>query len=228
MFDFLKKKSAQDDAQFLSDRVPVTQERDPQVHVVQASSGNIVSRIQALGVKPVYMLGYVSPHCDINSVGRSLRQAFPNAVLMLCSTAGELCSEGASLYCETPDTWDSVVLQVMDDSVIQSAELVSIPLECDDLKSGSISLSLENRIQAIRRNIERTNVSMDINAKDTLAYILFDGLSASESFFMEALYDASKFPCLFVGGSAGGKLDFQNTYIHNGSSVLKGMHVSPS
>ena len=47
-------------------------------------------------------------------------------------------------------------------------------------------------------------------------YIIFDGLSASESIFMEALYDSGRFPCFFVGGSAGGKLDFQNTWLHDG------------
>nr|GEZ98234.1 hypothetical protein [Tanacetum cinerariifolium] len=41
-------------------------------------------------------------------------------------------------------------------------------------------------------------------------------LSASESFFMEALYESGRFPCLFVGGSAGGKSDFKKTLIHDG------------
>jgi hypothetical protein len=52
-------------------------------------------------------------------------------------------------------------------------------------------------------------------------HILFDGLSASESFFMEALYDSGRFPCLFVGGSAGGKFDFRNTWLHDGTRRLE-------
>jgi hypothetical protein len=32
-------------------------------------------------------------------------------------------------------------------------------------------------------------VDIDIDHRDTFAYVLFDGLSASESFFMEALYE---------------------------------------
>ncbi|WP_283235248.1 FIST N-terminal domain-containing protein, partial [Pseudomonas viridiflava] len=59
-------------------------------------------------------------------------------------------------------------------------------------------------------------VSTPIDHRDTLAYVTFDGLSASESFFMEALYESGRFPCLFVGGSAGGKGDFQKTLIHDG------------
>ena len=40
--------------------------------------------------------------------------------------------------------------------------------------------------------------------QDTLALTLVDGLSASESFLMEAVYQSGRFPCLFAGGSAGG------------------------
>ena len=54
-----------------------------------------------------------------------------------------------------------------------------------------------------------------------LAYILFDGLSASESFFMEALYESGRFPCLFVGGAAGGKPDFQHTRLHDGRHTFE-------
>ena len=38
---------------------------------------------------------------------------------------------------------------------------------------------------------------------------------------MEAIYDVAKFPCFLVGGSAGGKLDFQNTYIYDGSKTVR-------
>lgn len=54
-----------------------------------------------------------------------------------------------------------------------------------------------------------------------MALTFIDGLSASESFLMEAVYREDRFPCLFVGGSAGGKLDFKNTWIFDGSRVIE-------
>jgi hypothetical protein len=54
-------------------------------------------------------------------------------------------------------------------------------------------------VDRIARDIQSVRLDVDIDYRDTLAYILFDGLSASESFFMEAL-DSGRFPCLFVGG----------------------------
>ena len=62
---------------------------------------------------------------------------------------------------------------------------------------------------------------MEIDHRDTLAYAMIDGLSSSESFFMEALYESGHFPCLFVGGSAGGKFDFKNTWLHDGRKRLE-------
>jgi len=36
---------------------------------------------------------------------------------------------------------------------------------------------------------------------------------------MQALYDSQRFPCHFIGGSAGGKLDFQKASVFNGQKV---------
>ena len=58
---------------------------------------------------------------------------------------------------------------------------------------------------------------MEIDHRDTLACILFDGPVGVRVLFMEALYDSGRFPCLFVGGSAGGKFDFRNTWLHDGT-----------
>jgi uncharacterized coiled-coil DUF342 family protein len=108
-----------------------------------------------------------------------------------------------------------------DASVIAAAEVVAVPLGCEDLRRGSVQTSLERRVERIARSIAGLRVNMEIDFRDTLAYVLFDGLSASESFFMQALYDSGRFPCLFVGGSAGGKFDFRNTWLHDGRQKLE-------
>ncbi len=38
---------------------------------------------------------------------------------------------------------------------------------------------------------------------------------------MEAIYESGRFPCLFVGGSAGGKLDFRQTLLAADGRMLQ-------
>jgi len=183
---------------------------------VVCSSAELEARLAQLRIAPVLITGFVSPHIDINQVAARLRQRFPGAVMSLCTTSGELTSEAGQLYCATGERWDRIVLQLFDNSVVASAEVVMVPLECEDIRAGGKRMTMRERIGKLVNNIKRTQAHTVIDHRDTLAYIVFDGLSASESFFMEALYESGRFPCLFVGGSAGGKGDFKQTLIHDG------------
>ncbi len=82
---------------------------------------------------------------------------------------------------------------------------------------------MKERLARLTESLKRLQVRTPIDHRDTLAFVLFDGLSASESFFMEALYESGRFPCLFVGGSAGGKGDFRQTLLHDGARPMKTM-----
>ncbi|HCL14033.1 MAG TPA: chemotaxis protein, partial [Pseudomonas sp.] len=180
------------------------------------TASQLSQQLTALRFEPTYIAGFVSPHVDLDAVARQVSQRFPRATISLCTTAGELSSEGQRLYCAAGAQWDRVVLQLFDASVIAAAEIVRVPLECEDIRGQGQRLPMSERIARLTASIKRVQVSMKIDYRDTLANIFFDGLSASESFFMEALYESGRFPCLFVGGSAGGKLDFQRTQLHDG------------
>ena len=169
--------------------------------------------LAGLRADPVLVTGFVSPHLDIDKVAASVRQRFPTGTISLCTTSGELCNSADSLYCAAGEHWDRIVLQCFERNVIASAEVVMVPLECEDIRNGGKRMEMRERIAKLVNNIKRVQVSTPIDHRDTLAYVIFDGLSASESFFMEALYESGRFPCLFVGGSAGGKSDFQKTQI---------------
>ena len=149
-----------------------------------------------------------------------VRRRFPDAALAMCTTAGELCSEQGQLYCTTGGSWDRIVLQCFDASLVARAEVVAIPLGSEDLRRGSVAVPMKERVARLARSIENPGIALDIDPRDTFAYVLFDGLSASESFFMEALYESGRFPCLFVGGSAGGTLDFKVSWLHDGKRRL--------
>jgi hypothetical protein len=180
------------------------------------TANELESSLANLRITPVLITGFISPHLDIDQVAAKLKRRFPQTSISLCTSAGELCNAANSLYCTTGERWDRIVLQLFDDSLIASAEVVMVPLECEDIRSGGKRMGMKERIAKLTSNIKRLQVRTPIDHRDTLAYVVFDGLSASESFFMEALYESGRFTCLFVGGSAGGKLDFQKTLIHDG------------
>ncbi len=180
------------------------------------TANELESSLANLRIAPVLITGFISPHLDIDQVAAKLKRRFPQTSISLCTSAGELCNAANSLYCTTGERWDRIVLQLFDDSLIASAEVVMVPLECEDIRSGGKRMGMKERIAKLTNNIKRVQVHTPIDHRDTLAYVVFDGLSASESFFMEALYESGRFTCLFVGGSAGGKLDFQKTLIHDG------------
>ncbi|MDD2338574.1 MAG: FIST N-terminal domain-containing protein, partial [Geobacteraceae bacterium] len=188
---------------------------------LQCTLKGLASELEKVRFTPTFVSTYVSPHVDIDQVAKTLVGRFPGIPMMICSTAGELHADAGRLYCATGNNWDRVVVQCFDASVVAEAEIVSVPLGCEDLRRGNIESNLQNRIDRIGKAISDLKVNMKIDFRDTLAYVLFDGLSASESFFMEALYDSGRFPCLFVGGSAGGKFDFKNTWLHDGKKKLE-------
>ena len=191
------------------------------VFTLQSPSGELAAALAAVPLQPKFIAGFVSPHVEIEAVAQTIRNRFPGVPVMLCSTAGELCSSGGGVYCPTEQSWDRVVLQCFDESLIAQVKIAAVPLGSEDLRRGKSDVSTGERVARITRQIESLQVDMQIDHRNTLAYVLIDGLSSSESFFMEALYDSGRFPCLFVGGSAGGKLDFQHTWIHDGQKKLE-------
>ena len=220
MFKKKKKEFSNNPTQNVGQSGPTIPEDD--MKVVKATLESLDAKISDVPFKPAFISGFVSPHIDISQVVGKIKKVYPHTKILICSTSGELCGEGSDLYCDAPETWDNIVLQFVNSAIVKDVDVVSIPLECDDLKSGQVKLDMTERVARIRQNIQSVKTSVDIDYKDTLAYIVFDGLSASESFFMDALYSADKFPCLFVGGSAGGKLDFQNTWVHDGEALRQG------
>lgn len=191
------------------------------VLVVESSAESLSSELDKIGFKPTFVMVYISPHLDIDQIAKQIALRFPDTPMMMCSTAGELNANNQQLYCQAGDHWNRVVMQCFDSSIVTRAEVVSLPLGSEDLRRGEIKIGMDERIDRIKKEIEKLKVSMPIDYRDTFAYILFDGLSSSESFFMEALYDSGCFPCLFVGGSAGGKLDFQATWMHDGRKKIE-------
>ncbi|PKU24769.1 methyl-accepting chemotaxis protein [Telmatospirillum siberiense] len=167
-------------------------------------------------------LAFVSPHVDFIRVTTNLRRLAEHTLVLAVSTAGELCFQaGGSLYKPTGDQWSSVVVQIFSPDLIDQVSIHSIPLHNEDIRQGKPSLNREERVGRIRQSLNSLHPSFHLDAHDSLALTFIDGLSNCENLFMESVYRSARFPCLFVGGSAGGKFDFRNTYIYDGRKVLE-------
>nr|WP_244441971.1 FIST N-terminal domain-containing protein [Bradyrhizobium diazoefficiens] len=156
------------------------------------------------GARSPLVLAFISPHCDFARVASSLQRLAGSTPVIAMSTAGELCSAGQSLYKPTGSNWSSVVVQVLPADLFQSVSIHSVRLHNDDIRKGEPSRAHDARIEAITREVAAIRTPFAIDVRDTIAFALVDGVSASESYFMEAVYRSGKFPCGFVGGSAGG------------------------
>ncbi|MFB9950464.1 FIST N-terminal domain-containing protein [Rhizobium puerariae] len=175
------------------------------------------------------VMAYVSPHVDFNAVIAGIRRKCGDIPLIATTTSGELCN-GATpgrepLYCGAEGSWDNLVVQIFSPDLLDAVSVHAVGLANEDIRAGRPSKSHETRVREIVRNLSRIDVPFGFSSDDTLALTLIDGLSASENYFMEAIYRSDRFPCLFIGGSAGGKLDFKNTFIYDNTRTLEGHAV---
>ncbi len=174
------------------------------------------------GKEASFVMAFISPNVNFQDVVTALKRYTSQTKLIATTTAGELYSSGdSSIYCNTPENWRSVVLQIFSPDMFEKVETFSVPLFCEDLRSGDTIQDHSNRIEKISGALRQVNPTFDINSKDTFALTYFEGISYSENFFMEAVYKTNKFPCLFLGGSAGGKLDFISTKLFDGQQTLE-------
>lgn len=197
------------------------------IHIFKTDSrmSNFRDNWQNVHENAAFIIAFISPHLNFDSVCRDLRQIVQTTPIICVSSAGELCGDGqnaqASLYCPADNTWDNIVIQVFTKDMIDQVSIQTVSLANDDLRSGSIHQTPQQRVTAISSQLKDINLPFTLNARDSFALTFVDGLSASENYLMEAVYEAAKFPCIFVGGSAGGKFDFKNTYLFNGKDVVQ-------
>ncbi|HTH16887.1 MAG TPA: FIST N-terminal domain-containing protein, partial [Magnetospirillum sp.] len=167
------------------------------------------------------VVGYVSPHVDFAQVSQKVKAALPaGTAVVLVTSAGELCAEaGATPYCAADGEWDRVVLQSFSRALLSQVSIHAVALPNDDIRRGAKPLDREERLTEIESRLERIAVPFSLDHRDTFILAFVDGLSRGENHLMEAIYRSRRFPLPVVGGSAGGKFDFQHTRLFDGQAV---------
>ncbi|MEJ2045451.1 MAG: methyl-accepting chemotaxis protein [Reinekea sp.] len=168
----------------------------------------------------VLVLAFISPHLDFKATCQRLKQAMPFAEKVIgVMTAGELSACGKSLYHRAEGQWDNIIVQSFSGNIFREIAVRTIPLHCEDIREGKPKFNSAERIKKIQTEINKLSIPFRVNFNNTVALTFIDGLSSSESFFMQALYASNKYPCYFVGGSAGGKMDFSQALVFDGQNV---------
>ncbi|ACZ12011.1 domain of unknown function DUF1745 [Sulfurospirillum deleyianum DSM 6946] len=217
MFDFLRTKTDSSFTSSSSVRLPIA--------TLKFQESTLTTTCANLPFLPKIVLGFISSALPFTTIAQKLKEALPkDCTLILSTTAGELCSMVQhplpSLYSEASvGEGDNIVLMLFAPEMISDVFVASISLRSEDIATSS--KTAQERVAMIGEEIKKITLPFKMRPDDTLGYTLIDGLSSSESFFMEAVYNVAKFPCLLIGGSAGGKLDFQNTYIYDGKQTLR-------
>ena len=191
----------------------------PVSHVFDCNS--VPAHVSEIGLSdsPGLLLTFIPPKADFARVSENWqRLARPGRSVMSLSSTGTLCSQRAgSTYCDADSSQGSWLW--LPDSIVQRHQIEVVDLHVADTQNG------HERVAAIRRELERIRVDFPLSAEHTFALLFCDGLSASEGFLMQAWYESGRFPCLAIGGSAGGKLDFSGTFIRTGSTIQRGKAV---
>ena len=196
---------------------------EPAMLSMYLRQSDIKQRLSTLSMKPKLVIGFVMPELDFQSVSLSIKESLPSdCYVVLASSCGLLCSKDLNA---TRDRFygdgisgDGISLQLFSQDIIDEVFVSTLNLGKDIQNSNE-------QIAFIEKEISKVQVPFNVKYENTLAYTLIDGLSGSESFLMEAIYNVGKLPCLYVGGSAGGKLDFKNTYIFNNEKVVQSSAV---
>jgi len=167
-------------------------------------------------------LAFISPNVNFQSVVTTLQSLAGCTPVIAVSTAGELRGgQTDNLYLPTRSGWSTIVLQIFSPALLANVSIHSIALPNQDIRLGAPSLTPEQRILNIVGALDEIELPFSLDARDTLALTYIDGLSFCENYLMQAVYRSSRFPCLFVGGSAGGVPDTEHTWLFDGRRVLE-------
>lgn len=173
---------------------------------------------------PALILGFVSPDLDMQKAAAEIKALVPaDTILLMLSSAGELCnsSENDTIYQPSRENRSKILLQIYSKRMIKKAEIISFPLPNEDLKSNNVSMKVNERINWIENEIKKQRLNMSLYPANSFVLAYADGLSNCETFLIQAMYNTNMFPCPIIGGSAGGHLDFQHTYIYDNNTVLE-------
>ena len=134
------------------------------------------------------------PNTDLAQAAAQIKAALPSdAVLIMASSSGLLCSKDANVERQSfyGDGLDGQGVSLMLFSSNMIADIYTTKLDL-----GIAMAESSEQIAHIENEVRKVRVPFKVESYDTLSYVLVDGLSGSESFLMEAIYNVGKLACM--------------------------------
>lgn len=185
----------------LSVGVAAAQHPDPVTAIDEAFASASVS---LQGKSPSFMLLFASPAYDQEKLLNALRAKAPGAVIVGCSTSGEITSVAGSLD-------HSIALLTIASDQMKFVAGVGHNIADDPRKAG----------QALAEDIQRNAGGV----KPKACIMLPDGLAGNGADVVRGILDVYGQDFMVAGGSAGDDYQFKKTYQYYGDSVLSGSVV---
>lgn len=149
----------------------------PSMLSLYITQSEIQEKLKNLKIKPKLVLGYIMPNMDFNSTSLLIKETLNNdCYVVLASSCGLLCSKNTSQFYGNGIQGEGIVLQIFSEDMIENVHVASINL-------GMKIQNTNEQIAFIKKEIQNISIPFRIDYKNTIAYTLIDGLSASESFF---------------------------------------------
>lgn len=170
------------------------------IKTAYSQSESVPEAVQAIqsqldGFEPHFLLVFASSAYDQSLLCQLLQSAFPETQIMGCSTAGEVVSQHL--------LQGALVVMAFNSEIISDIHLEVV----EDLTD---KRCLEGALKGFE-----SHFGVSLNRIDHRAYaglVLIDGMSMQEERFIESLGDKTNL--VFIGGSAGDDLHFQQTHVY--------------
>jgi hypothetical protein len=165
-------------------------------HSIQAGPAGVAEDLATAfsEIKPALVLFFASSRYDPGEISSQIKEKFPDATVVGCSTAGEIVS-GHVLK-------NSVVAMALESDVISAVASGIIDLNSRQSPS-DVVFTLADAFGC---------KPLDLNPSQYVGVILIDGLSCAEEKLMEKIGDLVNITV--IGGSAGDDLAFQKTWVY--------------
>ncbi|MFM7852854.1 MAG: FIST signal transduction protein [Flammeovirgaceae bacterium] len=154
-------------------------------------------KLQLAEVAPKLVIYFASSSYDPTTLSLQMDNAFPHAVVVGCSTSGEITS-GKMLD-------NAIVVSAYSNEVIEDINLQLVENIKQTGKSG-IDFAFTEFEKHYKSPLQ------SLNFTEYVGMVLFDGLSGVEEEINDII--GNKTNISFVGGSAGDDLKFKNTYLY--------------
>lgn len=146
------------------------------------------------GINPKIVIFFSSSAYPAEDTSRIMKEKFPDAAVIGCSTSGEIIS-GKMLK-------NSIVAMAFPEEIIPDIAL-------EIIKNPGDTKNTEKAFESLGRHFGKAMAELEF--EDYVGIILADGLSGSEEKVMDKIGDLTNIT--FIGGSAGDDLKFEKTWV---------------